>query len=534
LDKVSSWWSRLGLRLKLQILIQGLMIAILGVALLWVSARFERQVLAAAEARAMEVADGAINGLNTLMLIKAGDRDVISDKASRAKFIKMMGVSEKLKEMRVVRGKAIDDEFPAGLPEEQPVDELDRSVLASGKTVTRVVQGAQGEAALRLVTPFIATKNFRGNNCLQCHAVDEGAIVGAASIVIDVKDDLASIARMKVWLWAGFIGLQLISAAMLYVIAGSVVRRLGGEPEVAADMAGSVARGDLSVALQVPAGDTTSLMARLQEMQTGLARVVADVRCNAEAVAVASAQIAKGNSDLASRTEMQASALQQTAASMEQLSASVRQNAEHARQADRLANDSCAVAVTGGEVVGGVVATMKSISDSSRRIASIIGVIDEIAFRTNILALNAAVEAARAGEQGRGFAVVAAEVRSLAQRSAAAAGEIKGLIRDSVERVEEGSALVDRAGATMDEIVQSIRRVTGIMAEISSASAEQSAGVAQIGEAVSHMDRVTQQNAALVEESAAASASLKGQAQQLVDAVAVFRLRDRPATGSAG
>ncbi|MBQ0130634.1 MAG: methyl-accepting chemotaxis protein, partial [Comamonas sp.] len=251
------------------------------------------------------------------------------------------------------------------------------------------------------------------------------------------------------------------------------------------------------------------------------------VRTGADGVASASGQIAMGNADPSSRTEEQASALEETAASMEELGSTVRQNAENARQANQLALNASTVALQGGEVVGQVVDTMRGINESSRKIADIIGVIDSIAFQTNILALNAAVEAARAGEQGRGFAVVAGEVRNLAQRSAEAAKEIKGLITDSVKRAEQGSHQVDKAGNTMSEVVTAIRRVTDIMGEISAASTEQSQGVAQVGEAVTQMDQTTQQNAALVEESAAAADSLRKQAQELVDAVAVFQLSSR-------
>ncbi len=265
-------------------------------------------------------------------------------------------------------------------------------------------------------------------------------------------------------------------------------------------------------------------MASTKTMQDNLARVVGAVRVNAESVATASAQIAAGNNDLSARTEAQASALQETAASMEELGATVKQNADNARQANQLALQASGVAVDGGEVVSQVVDTMRGINESSRKIADIISVIDGIAFQTNILALNAAVEAARAGEQGRGFAVVASEVRSLAQRSAGAAKEIKSLINASVERVEHGTTLVDKAGTTMQEVVASIRRVTDIMGEISAASGEQQAGVGQITEAMGQMDRATQQNAALVEESAAAAESLRAQALQLVEAVAVFKL----------
>ncbi len=310
------------------------------------------------------------------------------------------------------------------------------------------------------------------------------------------------------------------------VVAGVLFSRAISRPiGRAAEVARAVADGDLSQPLDTAGDDETArLMVALKDMQSSLLTVVSQVRRNSESVASASAEIAQGNLDLSRRTEEQAAALEQTAASMEQLSATVKQNADNARQANQLAMGASTVAIRGGEAVSQVVTTMKGINDSSKKIADIISVIDGIAFQTNILALNAAVEAARAGEQGRGFAVVASEVRSLAGRSAEAAKEIRALITASVDRVEQGSALVDQAGATMSEVVASIRRVTDIMGEISAASTEQSAGVAQVGEAVGQMDRATQQNAALVQEGAAAAESLKAQAEQLVQAVAVFRL----------
>lgn len=325
--------------------------------------------------------------------------------------------------------------------------------------------------------------------------------------------------------------LAVVCAALTAVFVRSVTVPVGE----ALELARSIADGDLEVTLQARGDNEVGrLVHALGEMRDRLASVVHEVRRHSESVAVASAQIAQGNSDLSSRTEEQASSLQQTAASMEELGITVQQNADNARQADELARGASQVAHAGGKAVGEVVATMKEIHDSSKKIADIISVIDGIAFQTNILALNAAVEAARAGEQGRGFAVVAAEVRSLAQRSADAAREIKGLIGASVERVDRGTLLVDRAGATMQEVVASIQRVTDIMGEISSASAQQSAGVAQVGEAVTQMDQVTQHNAALVEESAAATAALETQAQQLLQAVSAFRLADEgqpPAPG---
>jgi methyl-accepting chemotaxis protein len=320
------------------------------------------------------------------------------------------------------------------------------------------------------------------------------------------------------------IGAVLAALALGWLITRRIVHALGAEPATLGEAARQVALGDLRPVAGADAAGAGSVLASMGTMQQQLVHLIGQVRNSAESIATASAQIAQGNMDLSSRTEEQASALEETAASMEQLGATVRQNANNAREADRLAQDASSVALRGGEVVTQVVATMKDIEDSSRRIADIIGVIDGIAFQTNILALNAAVEAARAGEQGRGFAVVASEVRSLAGRSADAAREIKTLIGASVERVERGTALVDRAGATMGEVVGAIRQVSSVVGEISTASNEQSAGVSQVGEAVSQMDRATQQNAALVEESAAAAESMKTQARQLVEAVAQFRL----------
>ena len=321
----------------------------------------------------------------------------------------------------------------------------------------------------------------------------------------------------------------LLGIGLALLIPRLVQRQLGGEPRDAVQAVQAVATGDLCTPIAVGAGGEASLMGRIRAMQGSLAEVVHAVRQNAQSVATGSQQIAGGNQDLSQRTEVQAAALQRTAASMEELGATVKQNADNAKQANQLAHGASAVAIKGGAVVGQVVETMKGINDSSKKIADIISVIDSIAFQTNILALNAAVEAARAGEQGRGFAVVAGEVRNLAGRSAEAAKEIKGLINASVERVAQGTALVDQAGATMTEIVASIRRVTDIMGEISAASTEQSTGVAQVGEAITQMDQATQQNAALVEQSAAAAESLKDQAEQLVGAVAVFKLDERAA-----
>ena len=357
-----------------------------------------------------------------------------------------------------------------------------------------------------------------------------GATKTPWSFAATVPDNkiLAEVQRLR-WTAAGLgaLSILLVSICLAWSLDRLVLRPIGGEPRDAADLARRVAQGDLSRAIAVRPGDTHSLMAQLKAMQDSLAHVVSNVRQGAEGVASASTQISHGNQDLSARTESQASALEETAASMEQLGSTVTQNADSARHANALAREASTVAGQGGAAVARVIETMKEINDSSRRIADIIGVIDSIAFQTNILALNAAVEAARAGDQGRGFAVVASEVRNLAGRSAEAAKEIKTLIGASVDRVEAGSSQVDQAGETMTQVVHAIQRVTDLMGEISAASAEQSAGVNQVGEAVMQMDQATQQNAALVEEMAAAAASLRSQAQELVQSVAVFQLGDQ-------
>ena len=469
-----------------------------------------------------QVLSGAVHevarSLRTVMLLaddtaKAAELAKLKD--ARERFDQAWAALDKMPASEA--GKALRAKIAAARDETRPMNDKVLALGQAGETPSAV--------GYLLKTAGPAVDRWQA-------AIGESIAFQEATIEQDHNEALQDYAQAR-WLLIGCI-LAGVAAALLlgWRVTLSITRQLGAEPVEAAALAQRVAAGDLSVAVQLRAGDHNSLMAQLGRMQDSLVKVVGAVRMNADSVATASAQIAQGNQDLSQRTEEQASALQQTAASMEQLGATVRNNADNARQANALALGASSIAVKGGAVVGQVVDTMKGINDSSRKIADIIGVIDGIAFQTNILALNAAVEAARAGEQGRGFAVVASEVRSLAQRSAEAAREVKTLINASVERVEQGTALVDQAGSTMQQVVSSIKQVADIMGEINAASSEQSAGVQQVSEAVSLMDQTTQQNAALVEESAAAADSLRGQARQLVDVVAVFSLR--PGDASAG
>jgi methyl-accepting chemotaxis protein len=357
--------------------------------------------------------------------------------------------------------------------------------------------------------------------------------LAGANRLIDLEEKLNNDAADKaralsgtffVWMLALLAVAVAAGSCAAVVISRSLLRQLGGQPDYAAGIAGAIAAGDLAVRIDTRAGDNTSVVFAMKGMRGSLVNIVSQVRAGTLAIAGASTEIAAGNLDLSARSERQAGTLEETASSMEELTGTVRQNADNARQANVLAESASSVAQRGGAVVAQVVQTMASINDSSKQIAEIISVIDGIAFQTNILALNAAVEAARAGEQGRGFAVVATEVRNLAQRSATAAKEIKSLIADSVSKVGDGARLVDAAGSTMEEIVTSVKHVTDIMAEISLASQEQSAGINQVNQAIGQMDQATQQNAALVEQAGSAALSLQDEAATLTQLVSVFKL----------
>ena len=412
---------------------------------------------------------------------------------------------------------------------------LDKAVAAEptyGPPLTTPAQQAwqQAEAAFALTdqaivqaeVPSMAATDYFGTLTRQIDA--QFALITTAfdQLSVTLRERERSASTGLVLMGGGLVLLMALGAALMWAIARSTTVAIAQAVKVAQ----TVAAGDLTSHIDVRGRDETAqLLQALKTMNDGLAQVVSQVRQGSDHIATGSSQIATGNADLSQRTEEQASNLQQTAASMEQLTSTVQQNAETARQASAIVRGATDAAREGGQTVGQVVTTMEAISQSSRRIHDIIGVIDGIAFQTNILALNAAVEAARAGEQGRGFAVVAAEVRNLAQRSAEAAKQIKQLIGESVDRVEAGTALVADAGASVGRIVDQVAQVNQLIETIASASAEQAGGIAQVGNAVAQLDQVTQQNAALVEESAAAADSLQGQAQRLAALVGHFRLQ---------
>ena len=435
--------------------------------------------------------------------------------------------------------KALDDKYQQSAA---PLDALfagavtadEKAALSSIKDTERRVQ-----PLIAKVIELRSAEQFAQASSLLAQQVGPAFVDWLASVnkLIDLEEKMSQDATAgaralssSFFTWMLLLCSVAIAAGVssAWYIGRGLLQQLGGQPDYAVSIVTRIAAGDLSVAIHTAKDDHSSLLFAMKKMRDNLVGIVAQVRTGTETIFNASTEIAAGNFDLSSRTERQAGTLEETASSLEELTSTVRQNADNARQANVLAESASEVAVRGGAVVAQVVETMAAINESSKKIVDIIGVIDSIAFQTNILALNAAVEAARAGEQGRGFAVVATEVRNLAQRSASAASEIKALIGSSVQRVDIGARLVDDAGTTMEEIVRSVKRVTDIMAEISLASQEQSTGIESVNQAVGEMDEATQQNAAMVEQASSAAASLQKEAQMLAEVVGVFQLTADP------
>mgnify|MGYP001584277114 CR=1 FL=1 len=482
--------------------------------IVWQGYVYREAALKQARDFSLSMHDATMAGLTGMMVTGTiAQRDVLLDQ------VKQLG---SIRDVRVLRGDSVIKAFGPGTAKDASApDEHEKNVLQTGKEGFWVESDSKGEY-LRAVRPALASKNYLGKDCMMCHQVPENTVLGVVSMKVSldqVNEGLAE-QQMKSVLAA------LITCIPVLLIIYPFIRKFVTRPlESGVGVARGIAAGDLTQKIEVNSHNEMGLLQQaLKEMNESLVRIVSQVRNGTDTIFNASRGIAEGNADLSARTELQAGALEKTASSMQELTDAVSQNADNARKANQLALSASEVAVKGGAVVSQVVNTMESINASSKKIADIISVIDGIAFQTNILALNAAVEAARAGEQGRGFAVVAGEVRSLAKRSADAAKEIKVLIDDSVEKVGEGSSQVHRAGATMNDIVASIKHVTDIMGEIAAASAEQTKGIGRVNDAIGEMESVTHKNAALVEEATSAAQALQDQAGHLEQVVSIFHL----------
>ncbi len=482
--------------------------------IIWQGFVYREAALKQAADSSLSLHNATMAGLTGMMVTgTVAQRDVFLDQ------VKQLG---SIRDVRVLRAEAVSKTFgPGNDKDDANPDEVELRVLKSGQEVIQVETDGKGEY-LRTVRPTLALKNSLGKDCTMCHQVPEGTVLGAVSMKVSLDEVNAGQADQRL---KSILAAILTSIPVLILIYPFIQRVVTQPLRSGVEAARNIASGDLTREIAVTSGNEVGeLQIALKEMQDSLAKIVSQVRTGTDTIFSASSEIASGNLDLSTRTELQAGTLEKTAASMQELTSTVNQNTDNARKANQLAQSASEVATRGGALVTEVVQTMDSINASSRKIVDIIDVIDGIAFQTNILALNAAVEAARAGEQGRGFAVVASEVRSLAKRSADAAKEIKTLIDDSVAKVDVGGKLVHQAGTTMTEIVDSIRHVTDIMGDIAAASAEQTTGISRVNDAITEMNSVTQQNSALVEEAAAGAQSLQDQAGHLENVVKIFKL----------
>ncbi|SEF93376.1 methyl-accepting chemotaxis protein [Thauera chlorobenzoica] len=481
--------------------------------IVWQSHVYRQAALNQAEEFSRSMHEATMAGLTGMMVTGTiGQRDVLLDQ---------MNQLGSIRDVRVVRGATVIETFGEGTAHDAKPDRSEQWVLDNGRALSVVESDGKGEY-LRVVRPALAQQDYLGKNCLSCHQVAENSVLGAVSMKVSLDKVNADLAAQR---WKSILMAVVTSIPVLLLIYPFICKVVTVPLRSGVQVARGIAAGDLSQDIAVTSNNEIGgLQQALKEMSASLRRIVGEVRGGTDAIFAASRDIANGSADLSERTERQADTIRQIATSMQALTTAVNHNAGGARQASELAVSASDVAQRGGAVVAQVVQTMDAIEASSQKVADIIQVIDNIAFQTNILALNAAVEAARAGEQGRGFAVVASEVRSLAQRSAGAAREIKTLIDDSVKRVAAGGALAHQAGTTMGEVVQSIQQVTDIVGGIAVASAEQTQGIERVTASIAEISGVTQQNAAQVEQAAAAAQSLEEQAAQLEAVVDVFRL----------
>ncbi|MBS0355352.1 MAG: methyl-accepting chemotaxis protein [Proteobacteria bacterium] len=517
---------------------------------LWLMQHLERQTLAAAADRARMVADGAINGLNTLMITKAGDSEVISDQKSRTLYIEKIGKSEFIRELRVFRAKQLDEEFPPALPQELPADELDQRILQSGKEEIRLFHPPSGGTQLRVVVPYVAMKNFRSIECLKCHGVEEGFVLGGASVTIDIESDMAALRTLNRGLWIGQALLQFVLFLLIGLIVSRLLRQLGGEPRYVIDVVRHIAQGKLSEEIVTRPGDDSSLLFATRQMQAGLREIVGRIVRSAAELATSAQRLSASSSAMLQATERQNDASAASAASVEQLTACIGNIADNASEVDRHASETGSLARSGTQAVQEMVGEMQKISgavvrsservtslgESSNQISRIVSVIKEIADQTNLLALNAAIEAARAGEHGRGFAVVADEVRKLSERTALSTQEIAGMIeriwsdtQAAVEGmngglacVEEGVQMAGQADTAMGQIQGSIEQVLASVAEISTALHEQSATSNLIAGNVQRTVEMSEETSGIVRDVSAAAEDLASLAQQLKASVEQF------------
>ncbi len=551
MDGIAKWWEKLTLQLKLQILIQGFLIVILTCAQQWISAQFERQALSAAQERSKTVADGAINGLNTLMITKIGKDDVISNKESRALFIQKMGASEGIKEMRVIRAKGIEDEYGSGLPQERVMDDIDRIVLSSGKTESKITIDSN-EASLRTVVPFIASKNFRTTNCLKCHGVEEGATLGAASVTLDIKDDISNIKRVNTLIWIGQIVLQIILFFVIGRIVSRLLRQLGGEPAYVIDIAKQIDNGNLAGEILTRTGDNSSMLVAMKHMQGSLKDIIGGALQSADKLTQDAQQVATSSRQVLKSSELQSEATESMAAAFEEMVTSMSAVAENADHAKQISRNGMEHTKNGNESLSeliGVISMVESSVDefassvsefihSTEAITNMTQQVKDIAKQTNLLALNAAIEAARAGEQGRGFAVVADEVRKLAEKSAESARQIDKVtitlgsqssavadaIQNSQKLLQASMDHLENVAVALSDTNQAVSQSTESMDNIAQSVNEQKMASHEIAQNVEKIAQMTEANRSSIQKNAEATDHMERQVSVLRNLVSHFKI----------